>query len=180
MGYRIRAGSTSSTWSPTVVLLVAALIAGLLGMHVLAGHGSPAAGADPTSHAAMVGPAMSGASTGDPVSAMAAVTGDPVSAMATVTGDPVSAPMAADATALVPSAHHDAAPAGLGHGCADCAEHAAMAEACVLAPVAPAALPGPPAEDLRPAIAASVVVSPANDPADPRPPSISVLCISRR
>ena len=176
MGYRIRAGSTSSTWSPTVVLLVAALIAGLLGMHVLAGHGSPAAGADPTSHAAMAGPAMSG----EAMPAMSASTGDPVSAMAAVTGDPVSAPMAADATALVPSAHHDAAPAGLGHGCADCAEHAAMAEACVLAPVAPAALPGPPAEDLRPAVAASVVASPANDPADPRPPSISVLCISRR
>ncbi|WP_146116757.1 hypothetical protein [Microbacterium sp. MYb64] len=100
--------------------------------------------------------------------------------------DSVSAPagaavpaMTAEAGVLAIAADHDAA-AGPGHGCADCAEHAAMAEACVLAPVASAALPGPPAEDLRPVLAAGVAVSPANDPADPRPPSIAELCISRR
>ena len=162
MGYRIRAGSTSSTWSSAILLLVAALLAGLLGMHVLAGHGSPAAGAEAGAHTAMAGAA---------VSAMA----DSVSAPA---GAVVPA-MAAEAGVLATAADHDAA-AGPGHGCADCAEHAAMAEACVLAPVVPVALPGPPAEDLRPVLAAGVAVSPANDPADPRPPSIAELCISRR
>ncbi|KJL33718.1 hypothetical protein [Microbacterium azadirachtae] len=163
MGYRIRAGSTSSTWSSAILLLVAALIAGLLGMHVLAGHGSPSAGAEPGSHAAMAGAAVS------------AIAVEPVSAMA---GAAVPA-MAAETGVLATAADHDAA-AGPGHGCADCAEHAAMAEACVLAPVVPVALPGPPAEDLRPVLAAGVAASPANDPADPRPPSIAELCISRR
>ncbi|MBS1908172.1 MAG: hypothetical protein JST33_16775 [Actinobacteria bacterium] len=161
MGYRIRAAGASSTRSRAILLLVAALIAGLLGMHVLDGHGSPAAGADPASHAAMAGVAMSG-----------------MAADATVLAADAGM-LAAEAGMLATTVAHAAA-AGLGHECADCAGHAAMAEACVLAPVTPAALPGPPAEDLRPALAASVVASPANDPADPRPPSISELCISRR
>jgi hypothetical protein len=160
VGYRIRAGGTSSTWSPAILLLVATLIAGLLGMHVLDGHGSP--GADPTSQAAMAGPAH-----------------DHEAVLAAAVNHDAAAVLAPGADVLAAAVNHDAA-AGHGHGCADCAEHAAMATACVLAPGAPAALPGPPAEDLRPALAASVVASPANDPADPRPPSISVLCISRR
>jgi hypothetical protein len=158
MGYRIRVAGASSTRSRAILLLVAALIAGLLGMHVLDGHGSPAAGADPASHAAMPGAAMAGM----------AVDAAALPADATVRG--------AGATVL-PARADDA---GLGHGCADCAEHATMAEACVLAPAAPAVLPGPPAEDLRPAIGSWAAASAANDPADPRPPRISELCISRR
>ena len=140
MGYWIRNRGTSPTWSLRI-LLVVAVIAGLLGMHVLAGHGAPTAAGEHSSHGLLMADA-------------ATATGD-----ATV-GHPAI-------TALAP-------------GCADCAEHAAMASSCVLAPTAPAAVPGPPAEDLRPALAAPVVASAADDPADPRPPSISVLCISRR
>ncbi|UXW86129.1 DUF6153 family protein [Microbacterium azadirachtae] len=131
MGYWIRSRDTSSTWSLRILLLVSAVIVGLLGMHMLAGHGTPAAGEHP-----LPGPTWS------------AVIAD----------------------------HAIAEPT---HGCADCAEHASIASSCVLAPIAPAALPGPPAEDLRPALAV-VVASTAPVSADPRPPSISVLCISRR
>ena len=133
---------TSSTWSLRIALLVAAVIAGLLGMHVLDGHGTPMAGADPSAHVAMSRSPM---------------------------------PVTTAAHEIV-----EAVEAATGDGCADCAEHAAMAEGCVLAPVAPAALPGPPAEDLRPAIVAPATSSAANVPAAPRPPSISALCISRR
>ena len=140
MGYWIRSEGTPTARSLRILLIVAAVIAGLIGMHVLAGHGTPAVAGQHSSHG--------------------------------LPSAPVAAPVAA--------ADHGAATVGSGHGCADCAEHAAMASACVLAPAAPAAVPGPPAEDLRPAPAAPVVASAANDPADPRPPSISVLCISRR
>lgn len=139
---------TSSTWSLRIALLVAAVIAGLLGMHVLDGHGTPMAGADPSAHVAMSGSPM------------------PATTAAHEIVEAVEAVDAVDAVA--------------GDGCTDCAEHAAMTEGCVLAPVPPAALPGPPAEDLRPAIVAPATSSAASVPAAPRPPSISALCISRR
>ncbi|MFJ4165530.1 hypothetical protein ACIPY5_08230 [Microbacterium sp. NPDC089698] len=166
MGYRIRVAGASSTRSRAILLLVAALIAGLLGMHVLDGHGSPAAGADPASHAAMPGAPMAG------------MTVDAAVLPAEATMLAVDATVRGAGAAVLPARTDD--DAGPGHGCADCAEHAAMAEACVLAPAAPAVLPGPPAEDLRPAIGSWAAASAANDPADPRPPRISELCISRR
>lgn len=173
MGYRIRVAGASSTRSRAILLLIAALIAGLLGMHVLDGHGSPAAGAEPASHAAMPGAAMAGMAAG-----ATTLPAEPTMRGAGAVALPAEATvLAADAAVLPARADDDA---GLGHGCADCAEHAAMAEACVLAPAAPAALPGPPAEDLRPAIGSWAAASAANDPADPRPPRISELCISRR
>jgi hypothetical protein len=131
VGYWIRSRDTSSTWSPGILLLVSAVIVGLLGMHVLAGHGTSAAGEH----------SLPG---------------------------PTSSAVIADHAMAEPS-----------QGCADCAGHESIASSCVLAPIAPAALPGPPAEDLRPALAA-VVASSAPVSADPRPPSISALCISRR
>lgn len=162
MGYGIQDRGRSPAWSLRILLIVAAVIAGLLGMHVLAGHGAPmAAGETSPHHVPMAGAVPVGLAADEAQHPAVAAPAQPSSG---------SSAASADHPAL-------AAPA---HGCADCAEHAAMASSCVLAPVAPAAVPGPPAEDLRPAPAAPVVASAANDPADPRPPSISVLCISRR
>ena len=155
MGYWIHGRDTSSTWSLRTLLLVSAVIVGLLGMHVLAGHGTPA----PAEHA------MHGVMAGTAATAHVADAQAPT--RTTVSTSASEATTARDAMA---------APT---QGCADCAEHAVMAPSCTLAPIATAALPGPPAEDLRPALAV-VVASSAAVTAEPRPPSMAVLCISRR
>jgi len=154
VGYWIQGRSTSSTWSLRILLLVAAVIVGLLGMHVLGGHGTPTVG-EHSMHSVTAGTAAT------------TYVADAQAPTRTTASTSAGGAMTADAMA---------APA---QGCADCAEHAAMAPSCTLAPIAPAALPGPPAEDLRPAPAA-VIASSAAVTAEPRPPSIAALCISRR
>lgn len=155
VGYWIRGRDTSSTWSLRILLLVSAVIVGLLGMHVLAGHGTSAT-AEHAVHGVMAGTAAT-AHVAD-TQAPTRTTGSTSASEAMTARDAMAAPT---------------------QGCADCAEHAVMAPSCTLAPIATAALPGPPAEDLRPALAV-VVASSAAVTAEPRPPSMAALCISRR
>lgn len=151
MGYRIGSRDTSSTWSLRILLVVIAVVAGLLGMHVFAGHGTPTASAVHAEHHRST-----------------VLVADAWTPM-------VGAP-AGEATAM-PTSGHGSPTASPAHGCADCAEHT-MAASCVLGPVVAAALTAPPVEDLRPAPAVSDSAVPVA--AEPRPPRIVVLCISRR
>lgn len=137
------------------------LVLGLLGMHALAQHGT---------HAAQQAPAAASHSTPDHRAATSAriLTGE-ASALGTAHTEPDTA-----------TSHSHPAPGA--EGCADCAQtHATTAAACLLALLAAALWLAPPRVFRLAAPARRRLPTPFSvfRSATPRPPDLTMLCISR-